>query len=62
MKMLSKKYIIVERCEVEYYYIVENATSEDDALQQHSAGGSYEDGDSFVEVIETLIDENGKQQ
>ena len=55
---MYKKYRIVERCEVEYYYIVEKATSEDDALRQHSAGDSYEDGESFVEVLETLIDED----
>lgn len=55
--MPYKKYRIVERCEVEYYYIVENATSEDDALQQHSAGDSYEHGQSFVDVLETFIAE-----
>lgn len=52
------KYCIRERCVVEYYYVVEDATDEDDALKQHSAGDSYEDGDSFIEVIETLIDED----
>jgi hypothetical protein len=51
------KYCIRECCIVDYYYIVDDASSEDDALRQHSAGDSYEDGESFVEVIETIIEE-----
>jgi hypothetical protein len=51
-----KKYEIRERCTVEYYWTVD-APSEDEAMEIFNAGEADEAGDSFIGVIEVIINE-----
>lgn len=53
------RYQIRELCMVNYYYIVDDAKDEDDALKQHISCDSYEAGEDFYEIIESFVDPIG---